>query len=782
MPSKNSDGQPHGPSKPPQNLLLWSAHQLWRFKKTAIIGSGAAYCYYRFQRWKLNNEVNNRIIDGTVLTWSITNGSIIETDTATSGYGPLGRVMDTLVKPSHRIRMLDALVALEMAAADPRVKSLIVRVHNGEDTDARSMSTGLGIAQTQELRQALERFQQRKEEQHGAGKGKSYFYIDSFDDQQTYYLASAFSDIVMQPTGYLPLTGISATQVYFKDLIDKLGIHMHVEARKDYKSVVAPFSQSSMPEKHRENMMDILESLNSTFIRDTARSCKAKTANCTQAADDDQPATAAEVMRRALEEGPISAPYAEKLGLITAQDYIFDLESIIGLRKAMSLSNYGKQRGKEHKASITSVNIGILDNAVLLNMHEQEGSSKRSLVATVGIVYLVGNIERHGTNSAERIAQHLLDAARDISVDAIVLRIDSGGGDVIASDTIGAAVDYIQSKFNKPVVASYGNMSASGAYYASTSCKRIFASPGTITGSIGVAAMRPIITRKLLDYIGTNVEELYVINNKSNSSFTEPQGSELERYRKLVDNIYEDFTKRVAKDRGYSNEDVEEVAQGRVFTGIQALSNGLVDEMGSFTRAIESAAEMGLEVLVPAKIKTLDRRVHLEKSSFLRQLVAMGHFKSVDEAEKSLINKPSDAEGKAANSADNSDDESNKNLIGAIIDKLGISSKDPEEPQKFFKGDITRNILLKEFPQQRELAKWVFDSINKKDDDPDGDFGFSPTKSARMSAQDAAKNVVVAALRDEINALLSGDSLRTLEKSMEQGRSVRAESDNTRFK
>ncbi|KAJ2083764.1 hypothetical protein H4R24_000535 [Coemansia sp. RSA 988] len=781
MPPNAGNDHPRDSSKPSRNLLLGSARMLWRFKKTAVIASGAAYCLYKFQQWKLRNELNKQIIDGTVLTWSITNGSIIETDTATSGFGPFGKVVDSLLQPSHQIRMLDALVALEMAAVDPRIKSLIVRVHNGESTDARSMSTGLGIAQTQELRQALERFQQRKEQQHGSGKGKSYFYIDSFDDQQTYYLASAFSDIIMQPTGYLPLTGISATNMYFKDLIEKLGIHMHVEARKDYKGVVAPFSQSSMPEKHRKNMMDILESLNSTFIRDTARSRKVAILSNAQVTGEDQPATAAEIMRGVLEEGPISAPYAKKLGLITAQDFIFDVESIIGIRKAMSLSNYRKQRGKEHWASIITSIMGKNEDGTSLNMHEQKDSSQPGLIATVGIVYLVGNIERHGTNSAERIAHHLLDAARDINVDAIVLRIDSGGGDVIASETIGAAVDYIQTNFSKPVVASYGNISASGAYYASTSCKRIFASPGTITGSIGVAAMRPIITRKLLDYIGTNVEELYVIDNKSNSSFTEPQGSELERYRKLVDEIYEGFTKRVAKDRGYSNEDVEEVAQGRVFTGIQALSNGLVDEMGSFTRAIESAAELGSKVMLETKLKTLRRTLQLHRNNVLQAAVTLGHFKSLDEAEKKLDNASPDAESKTTNSASSSDN-NNESKLESFMDKLEIIASEPAKFKRPFKGDITRNILLKEFPQQKQLAKWVFNSIIKQEVDDDGDFGFSPTTSARMSAQDAAKNVVLAVLKDEINALLSGDSLRTLEKSAEQGRSVRAESDNTRFK
>ncbi|KAJ2778901.1 hypothetical protein H4R18_004329 [Coemansia javaensis] len=674
----NEQGGAPKPPPPPSGgrLVRRSLGLLWRHKVLATVVLGAAYANYRFQSAKKKARASNVISSGTVLTWPIANGSIFEADDG----GLLGKLARSLSLSSNKISMLDALVALEMAAEDPRVEALAVRVRTSPTSSGQgSISTGLGIAQTQELREALARFQ-KKEEQHGAAKGRSYFFVDSFDDQITYYLAAAFSDIAVHPAGYLPLTGISSTQLYFKDLADKLGIDVHVEARKDYKSVVAPFSKSHMPEKHRENVMSILECLNATFVGDVAASRGAEIA-----ARGAPAASAAGIVRRAMEEGPLAAPDALQLGLVTANDYLFDVQSVAGSRKTMPLAKYHSARSAEIKS----------------------GRPAGAEAATVGVVYLIGGIERHSYPGAGGVVRALLEAAKDPSVGSIVLRIDSGGGDVIASDTIGAAVDRVQDKYGKPVVASYGNVSASGAYYASATCKRIFASPGTITGSIGVAAMRPIFTRKLLGYLGTNVEELYTIDNRSNSAFTAPHGAELDRYRKSIDQIYATFTARVAKGRGYSDEDVESVAQGRIFTGTQALSNGLVDEMGGFTRAIEAAAQMAC------------RRHH-------------HHHHHHQPA-------PADA-GRQAE----------------------------------FKADITRNVLVKEFPEEKDLAQLIARIFD------DGDISRLASSSTTEDLAALLDGVSAAGVSAAVAALFSQNPRRLAEQSMRQN-GPRAESDDTRF-
>ncbi|KAJ1718571.1 hypothetical protein LPJ53_006446, partial [Coemansia erecta] len=625
-------------------IFARSGRFLWRHKKTTLLVSGMAYLALKYKVDAALKELDSKVIDGTDLIWHINHGSIVEsTIPSRMGPGLVGKLLKKLTGGTNEITMLDALVSLEMAADDRRIKSLIVRVtpdlSNG-NKGTEPLSVGLGIAQVQELRQAIETFRRKKAEQ-GDG-GRTYFYIDSFNDQMTYYLASAFSDIIVQPTGYVPLVGLSSTQLYFKRLTEKVGVKMHVEARKEYKSVVAPFSQSAMPEKHRENLMSILHSLNDTLVRDIALTRGASIPG------DGEPATAEEVVRGAMEVGPLDAAHAARFGLVSSHGYTLDIESIVGPRKAMGFYSYGDRRREElsdERVEVKSQRIfrSIYNNDAIKSLKKDKTMHKLTqipdmlnptLPVTVGVVYLLGTIERLGTQGSHAIAAALKQAALDPHVTAIVLRIDSGGGDVIASDTIAAAVDYVQTKFGKPVVASYGNVSASGAYYSSTSCKRIFASPGTITGSIGVASMRPVFTQKLLDFVGTNVEELYTIDNPCNSVFREPEGEVLERYQRNIDKIYDDFTARVAKGRGLTPEHAESVAKGQVFTGQQAFGNGLVDEIGGFTRAVEHAAQLGHEARVAIANNLF--RYYVERVTWTQghKVVASGQAASVSELQK----------------------------------------------------------------------------------------------------------------------------------------------------
>ncbi|KAJ2859277.1 hypothetical protein FB639_005803, partial [Coemansia asiatica] len=370
-------------------------------------------------------------------------------------------------------------------------------------------------------------------------------------------------------------------------------------------------------------------------------------------------------------------------------------------------------------------------------------------VVTVGVVYLLGTIERLGVQGSHAIAGALRKAALDPSVSAIVLRIDSGGGDVIASDTIAAAVDYVQNEFGKPIVASFGNISASGAYYSSTACKRIFASPGTITGSIGVAAMRPVITQRLLDYVGTNVEEVFAVDNTSTSVFREPEGPVLERYQRNVDRIYDDFTSRVAKGRGLSAEHTESIAQGKVFTGVQALGNGLVDEMGGFTRAIEAAAQLGHETRIFSIIKTLQYYIDRLNRESMHKAISVGHIESVDKAlekieeqKKMLIQKTKESSDSVSDITADSLSSSKADVAVVKIDKENIPK--PRD----YKADILKNIVVKEFPDSESSAKSLFSKL------------IGSTISVSVSE----------ALKQEISQLL-----------MQSPNQVRAESDQTRF-
>jgi signal peptide peptidase SppA len=214
----------------------------------------------------------------------------------------------------------------------------------------------------------------------------------------------------------------------------------------------------------------------------------------------------------------------------------------------------------------------------------------------IGLVYLTGAIMRgDNPNGSNAVVKALLDAGRDPQVDAIVFRLDTGGGDVVASETIADAVDHVQQKLGKPVFASFGNVSASGGYFATAGCEKIFASPGTITGSIGVAAARPIVTPELLDKLGVKMDEIQMSKGaKALSLFHDLEGKQLERFTKTVDGIYEGFKGRVLKGRSAyfkSDEDVEKVAGGRVWSGQDAKKVGLVDELGGINATLKASVQ-----------------------------------------------------------------------------------------------------------------------------------------------------------------------------------------------
>jgi protease IV len=206
----------------------------------------------------------------------------------------------------------------------------------------------------------------------------------------------------------------------------------------------------------------------------------------------------------------------------------------------------------------------------------------------VGVVYLTGTIARH----TDKVVRALLEAASDNSVKAIVLRVDSGGGDVTVSDQIAETVDYIQTKLHIPVVASYASVAASGGVYATAGCELIIGNQTTITGSIGVASIQPLLPKeKLLEY-GIGIEELEMSKSAKNSSLFNRMDKEgEERKREQIENIYDRFKYKVSKGREMSLDEVEKVAQGQVFTGQRAIKHKLVDSIGK--KGINSRIVLG---------------------------------------------------------------------------------------------------------------------------------------------------------------------------------------------
>ncbi|KAJ2548901.1 hypothetical protein EV175_004652 [Coemansia sp. RSA 1933] len=536
------------------------ASTAWKYKKSTLAISGGLFVSYKvYAYFTYVYEIQPR----TVLTWRIAHGLIVESPTTVkAGGGPLvEKWINDSIRNRDEVTILEALTSLELAAKDPRVEAIVIDLATDPD-DKSSLPgcTGLSMAQVQELRTALISFSEQKKKQHGPEGGRIYFFADSFTEQNAYYLASACSDIIVQPLGSVPLTGVSSTHFFTKRLSDNLGVKIHTESRKDYKSFASMFSETKLPENQRKNRVSINESLNDILAADIA-ACRRVGVSA--------PLTA-NIVRDAMAIGPLSASEAVDKNLISRCGCALDVNSIVGPRTKCGISLYRYARE-----------------------HELKNKASGSTEAIVGLVHLGGMIARNGANSARLTANTLIDVAMKPDISAVVFRIDSGGGDPVASETIAYAIDYIQNSLGKPVVASYSSTAASGAVLASAMCRKIYADPATITGSIGVESMRPTITTKLLDNVGLNVEEIRTVDNRSTSPFSELSESELLRHKKRIDDLYDDFVGRVAKGRNYTPEQAEAVAQGQVYTGIQAKENGLVDELGGLTRAIEDAAQLG---------------------------------------------------------------------------------------------------------------------------------------------------------------------------------------------
>ncbi|KAG0052649.1 hypothetical protein BGZ83_002306 [Gryganskiella cystojenkinii] len=487
--------------------------------------------------------------------------SIVEKDT---DKGNLQKIIKAASgsSPAPVSSLLDVVTALKQAKDDPRIVGIMANFSTG---NAPTKGAGLGPAQIQELRAAIQEFKEAKAKSLGGEDKVSLIaYTDSFDNQNQYYLASAFDKVYMQPSGSIPLVGLSSTVPFFKTLLGRFGILVRAEARKEYKSMVSPFTETELPPPQKQNLFDLLKGVNSQILADIAKS--------RQKILGSDPV---EKLNHLIQIGPFMGSEAKEEGLVDGLLYKRDCGKMVEKNNSFGLSHYMRVKAKETTDGLAK-------------------SGAPSLV--VGVVYLIGGIKRGGGDfGANTIVKGIREAANDPAVDAVVLRIDSGGGDVVASDTIGDAIRWCQDEMKKPVVVSFGNTSASGGYFVSTHAKAIVAQPTTVTGSIGVASLRPYFTPEFFKLIGVSVEQFFT-GSSDTSVLNDLEGAALTRYKRQIDATYSDFIKRVADGRKMTVEQVEDVAGGRVMSGKDALKVGLVDKLGGLGYAVRLAGDFGLEL------------------------------------------------------------------------------------------------------------------------------------------------------------------------------------------
>ncbi|MEP3373203.1 MAG: signal peptide peptidase SppA [Maribacter dokdonensis] len=438
---------------------------------------------------------------------------------------------------------LDEIIhAIEVAKNDDRIKGISI---NNNFIIA-------GLAQTQAIRRSLEDFK---------AEGKFIYAYADFFMQRDYYLASVADSVFINPVGVLDFKGLSTEVLYYKELQEKSGVKMEVIRHGKYKSAVEPYLENNMSEANRSQLTALLQSLWNSMVTDISETRSISESDLNVIADT---------------LGGRTPNFAKLSGLV--DDVVFYDQYENKLANALEIK-------KDEK-----INYSSLDDYVKYSNKKtlKSGDDKIAVVFAQGeIFYGEGgpNIIGQGI-----INEALIKAREDDKVKAIVLRVNSPGGSALTSDIIWREVEL--AKKVKPVIVSMGNVAASGGYYIAAGANKIFAEPTTITGSIGVFGTVPNLT-ELADNVGINAEQVGTNKNAVEYSLFEPmQESFKNQVQESIEETYETFLQRVSQGRGMTMAQVDSVAQGRVWSGTEALEIGLVDELGNLDDAISAAAEM----------------------------------------------------------------------------------------------------------------------------------------------------------------------------------------------
>ena len=456
--------------------------------------------------------------------------------------------------PAPETLLKDVIDAIEAAKSDSRIKLIVLDVGN---------LSASGLSKLQEIGAALRDFR-------SAGK-RVVVGADSLDQTQ-YYLAAQAGEVYLDPLGLVFVDGFSYYRMFLKDAIDKLGIDVNVFRAGTFKSFTDQFSRSDMAPSEREESTVWLEALWSAYSQDVTRA-RSLPANALNEYVADAPASLAAVNGDA-------AKLALQRGLVT------------GLKSRRQLADELKSLVGEDQDSHSFNSIGM--NQYLASVRSKRVLRSKS-DSKVGIVVAAGEIldghQPPGTIGGDSTADLLRQARYDNTVKAVVLRVDSPGGSMFASEQILREVQTLR-KAGKPVVVSMSSYAASGGYYISAAANQIFASPTTLTGSIGVFSVVPTFQRTL-DKLGVKVDGIGTTPLAGNLHLDRallPASRQI--LQSSVDHAYAEFLRRVGEGRKKSVEEVDKIAQGRVWAGIDAQRIGLVDHLGGLKDATDAAAKL----------------------------------------------------------------------------------------------------------------------------------------------------------------------------------------------
>jgi protease-4 len=426
---------------------------------------------------------------------------------------------------------------LRKAAKDSRVKALVIA--------PRGMSTGW--ATLEEIRDSVLEFKK---------SGKPVFAYLSGARTGDYYIASAADRIYMAPEDMLDVKGLKLETMYLKGALDKLGVQMEIEAVGKYKDGGDMFTRTAMTPETRQVLNEILDQLYGNLTSTIAQGRK-------KSQDE---------VKAILDKGPFVGDEAKTNGLV---DVLGFEDQLLGdLEKQVKISKLNR--------------LAHVDYRKTFEGDEMLGKNKVALVVGEGEIVRGGGAQQFGDDglmASTRMVKMLKQVADDSSIKGVILRVDSPGGDGIASDDILHQVKELSKK--KPLVISMSDLAASGGYFIAMTGDPVVAYPNTITGSIGVFYGRPNL-RGLYDKIGINKEILTRGKYAAMDTDYRPlSDDERQKLRADLQKFYRGFVERVASGRKRKYEEVEPLAQGRVWMGVQAKANGLVDELGGLDRAIQ---------------------------------------------------------------------------------------------------------------------------------------------------------------------------------------------------
>jgi protease-4 len=428
---------------------------------------------------------------------------------------------------------------IEKAGTDSRVTGVLLK----------PQGIRAGWAKLEELRSALEKFRQQN---------KKVIAVLGQGGAREYYLATVADEVILSPTGFLDLKGMRAEVSFFKDMLGKVGIQADLEHIGRYKNFSDQFTESQMSDAFREATTSMLDAVYDNLVETVAAA---------------RERTAEEIRDRFEQEGPFEADRALEIGLVDELAYEDEVwkrieeENPEQKPKRMEMRAYSR---------VPRSDVGL------------NGGER------IALVYAVGSITNGKdsfdpvfsgkTMGSDSLTEVLKTVSEDESTKGVLVRIDSPGGDAFASDEIWRAMMLLREK--KPLVISMSDLAASGGYYMAATGDPIVAQPGTLTGSIGIIYGK-LNLKGLYDKIGVQKE---IIRRGPYSAMDSDYGpytpAERERVRALMDDFYQDFVAKVAEARMMTVEEVDQIAQGRVWTGEQAKDNGLVDELGGLDTAL----------------------------------------------------------------------------------------------------------------------------------------------------------------------------------------------------